>query len=253
MTTLLKALGSCALCLWLSTTIGAETFVDPTCGPLYGLGVGPLDYQGGVQTDTLKLVEGAHFTPGVETLTQGATGHFGGDIDYTLRAYPNHYRALAAMSRLSFKEKRSRPNGARFTVECYFERAIRWRPEDASVRLVWGIHLLKAGNKKDGISQLEKAIALGIDSGNAHYNLGLALFEVGEYSRSARHAIRASQLNFTLPGLKEKLRKAGKWPSPEEESEIAESFSLLSNSDDAAGKSKDTNFSANDSGSRLAP
>jgi tetratricopeptide (TPR) repeat protein len=129
------------------------------------------------------------------------------------------------MSRLSFKEKRSKPNGARFTVDCYFDRAMQWRPEDASVRLVWGIHLLKTGNQKGGIEQLEKALSLGLDSGNAHYNLGLAFFEVGEYSRSASHAIRAYQLNFALPGLKEKLRKIGKWPSPEEERRISESFS----------------------------
>lgn len=197
---------------------------ESTCGPLYGMGIGPLDYQSAPGTDVLKLVESAHFTPGVESLTKGSTGTFGGDLDYTLRAYPNHYRALATMSRLQFKEKKPQPNGARWPVACYFERATRWRPNDANVRLVYGIHLFKDGFRKEAVEQLEMAVSLGLDTGNVHYNLGLALLETGDFEGAIRHAVRAYRLGFSLPALKTKLQKAGKWPNQEEEERIAQSF-----------------------------
>jgi tetratricopeptide (TPR) repeat protein len=197
---------------------------ESTCGSLYGMGIGPLDYQSAPGTNTILLVESAHFTPGVESLSKGSTGSFGGDLDYTLRAYPNHYRALFTMSRLQFKEKKTQPYGARWPVACYFERALRWRPNDPNVRLVYGIHLFKDGKRKDSVEQLEQAISLGLDTGNAHYNLGLALFETGDMGRSVQHAVRAYRLGFSLPALKTKLQKAGKWPSPEEEERIAQSF-----------------------------
>jgi len=198
---------------------------ESTCGPLYGMGIGPLDYQSAPGTETFKLVESAHFTPGVESLTKGSTGSFGGDLDYTLRAYPNHYRALATMSRLQFKEKKTQPYGARWPVACYFERAVRWRPNDPNVKLVFGIHLFKDGYRKEAVEQLEQAISLGLDTGNVHYNLGLALFENGDFEGAVRHAVRAYRLGFSLPALKSKLQKAGKWPSPEAEDHIAQSFS----------------------------
>ncbi len=198
---------------------------EATCGSLYGMGIGPLDYQSAPGTDVLKMVESAHFTRGVESLTKGSTGSFGGDLDYTLRAYPNHYRALATMSRLQFREKKSQPYGARWPVACYFERAIRWRPNDANVKLVFGIHLFREGQRKEAVEQFENAIGLGLDTGNLHYNLGLALFETGDFEGSVRHAVRAYRLGFSLPALKAKLQKIGKWPSLEEEQRIAQSFS----------------------------
>lgn len=213
---------------FLSTTGLAHSASYPVnesnCGSLYGMGIGPLEYRNAAGSDVLKMVEGAHFTPGVESLTKGSTGSFGGDIDYTLRAYPNHYRALGAMSRLQFKEKNIQPYGAHWPVACYFERAIRWRPADANVRLVYGVHLLKEGNRTEGIEQLEEAIKLGLDTGNGHYNLALALFDAGDIEKAVRHAVRAYRLGYSLPALREKLRKIGKWPAPEEEERIAQSF-----------------------------
>lgn len=214
-----------ALLSAMGTAESAPYPVNETiCGSLYGLGIGPLDYQTAQGTDTIKLVESAHFTPGVESLTKGSTGSFGGDLDYTLRAYPNHYRALATMSRLQFKEKKTQPYGAHWPVACYFERALRWRPNDANVKLVYGIHLFKDGKHKESVAQLDQAIGLGLDTGNAHYNLALALYETGNLQESVRHAVRAYRLGFSLPALKTKLQKAGKWPLPEVEEQIAQSF-----------------------------
>ena len=60
---------------------------NPACGPLAN-GYGPYDAR--KDPDKLPIVLGAHFTPQVEMLIKATTGYIGGDIDYTLRAIPNH-------------------------------------------------------------------------------------------------------------------------------------------------------------------
>ena len=115
---------------------------EATCGTLRNA-YGPYDYRS-VTARQLQLVEDYHFTPPVEELKHGKSGlTIGGDIDYTLRAIPNHYRALVAMMNLGFKGKKDPPPGAGFSVECYFDRAIRFRPEDGAVRTIYGIYLFR--------------------------------------------------------------------------------------------------------------
>ena len=128
--------------MWRSAAIGfliasglvqAQENKGPVaCGELANA-FGPFDYRSASEEDR-RLVNGAHFTEQVETLKSGKTTNWpGGDIDYTLRAFPNHPRALLAMMNLSFKEKRLKPNSAHWPVECYFDRAERFRGEvDAS-------------------------------------------------------------------------------------------------------------------------
>jgi hypothetical protein len=66
-------------------------------------GVGPWDYLDRGDpfiAERLSKVEGAHFKPEVEKLQ-----HFNtiGNLNYTLRAFPNNYRALMSISRLDLK------------------------------------------------------------------------------------------------------------------------------------------------------
>ena len=119
----------------------AVTTDSTTCGSLEKApgGYGPFDYR--VSKDKLPLVEGYHFDSGVETLTKQKTGFFGGDIDYTLRAFPNHHRALMAMINLGVKEKAQKPRGANFTVDCYLMRAEQYQPDDGMVKAIFGIYL----------------------------------------------------------------------------------------------------------------
>ena len=171
---------------------------------------GPFDYRTTTK-DKLTLVETYHFTPKVESLISGQMSSIGGDIDYTLRAFPNHPRALLAASKLARREKTPRPPGLRYTVDCWFQRAIAFRPEDAQVRLVYGIELLKDGKRKAAIEQLGVAEELAGSNANVHYNLGLAYFDLGDYDKSLAYAHTAYKMGFPLPGLRDKLKKAGKW------------------------------------------
>ena len=180
------------------------------CGSLEN-GFGPFDYRTATQKQR-ETVERYHFTSNVEQLRKGeSTVRIAGDIGYTLRAFPNHPRALAAMAELGRREKASQPKGSQYTIDCWFARAITFRPEDGSVHLVYGIALLKAGQRKEAIEELNKANALLPDNANVNYNLGLAYLEVKDYDKSLAHAKRAYELGFPLPGLRNRLKQAGKW------------------------------------------
>ncbi|MBL8379809.1 MAG: ABC transporter permease [Burkholderiales bacterium] len=173
---------------------------------------GPYDYRH--DKDKLPIVENAHFTPQVEGLIKGITAPLGGDISYTLERFPNHTRALVSMMRLAEREKKSKPTGSGRTIDCYFERAVRFRPDDGMVRMIFATFLGKKGDRKGALEQLKVAEASGIASPVFQYNLGLAYFEVGEFDKALASAHRAYLGGFNLPGLKGKLTAAGKWREP---------------------------------------
>lgn len=171
---------------------------------------GPLDYRLATPSER-HLVEHAHFTRDVEQLVRGMSGTIGGDIAYTLLVFPNHPRALMAMSKLTRKMNGQMPEGARFPLECWFERALLYRPDDPSVHLVVGIETLKDGKREAAIQHLQKAEELGGENANIAYNLGLAYFDLNDFDKSLKYAKRAYHLGFPLPGLRDKLKRAGKW------------------------------------------
>ena len=115
---------------------------DYVCGPIQNA-YGPFDYRS--DKDKLQIVEQYHLTPQVVNLVAPrSAGRIGGDLDYTLRAFPNHHVALMAMVRLGEKERTTRPAGATYNVECYFQRSLRFRNDDAIVRIVYASYLSKA-------------------------------------------------------------------------------------------------------------
>ncbi len=198
--------------LMLSGAALAQEVGPVVCGSLENA-YGPYDYR--TDKHKLKIVEDYHFTSDVETLRRGAsTQAIGGDLSYTLRAFPNHHRALHAMARLALREKTARPRASRYTVDCWFERAMRFRPDDGMVRLTYGIYLAQVGKRDNALEMLESAEKLGQSGANFHYNMGLVYAELGRYDEALTHAHRAYALGFNLPGLRDKLKRAGKWRDP---------------------------------------
>jgi tetratricopeptide (TPR) repeat protein len=184
---------------------------DIACGPLQS-SYGPYDYRS--DKDKLTIVEVHHFTPEVANLVRGMTGSLGGDIGYTLRAFPNHPGALMSMMRLGDKEKTTKPSGSRYTVECWLYRAVRFRDNDATVKMIYATYLAKKGNNAEALKHLNEAVQLGEDSANLQYNIGLVYFNLGKYDEALKYAHVAYQAGFPLPGLRDKLKKAGKWKEP---------------------------------------
>ena len=190
---------------------GAHATPGMGCGDLRNA-FGPFDYRT-IPKQPRDLVEGAHFPLRVETLTAGRTSYLGGDIDYTLRAIPNHPRALLSMERLGVKLKTDFPPGARYPVECYFDRAIRFVPDDPMPHLVYAVYLKDHNRPKEAITQLDTAASLKGDGNNPEffYNLGLLYFDLGEKHKAQKYAHRAYNLGAQLQGLKKKMQAAGVW------------------------------------------
>ena len=185
---------------------------DPNhCGPLSN-GYGPYDYRN--QQDKLSIVETHHFTPQVEDLSAGQEGFVGGDLDYTLRAFPNHHRALIATSRLADQLKEQPARGMPRTYECYFDRAIRFAPDDALVRIIYAHYLNKRSRHTEAVAQLDAAGQYATDNPFTHYNIGLSFFEMREYDKASEQAQIAKSLGFERTDLIDKLKNAGKWVEP---------------------------------------
>ena len=199
-----------ATALACSLSLGAALAGEYDCGPLTNH-FGPFDYRT-TPTERRLLVENAHFTPQVEQLRKGqSTDVIGLDINYTLSVFPNHPRALLSVMNLGLREKVAKPKGSGYTVDCWFDRAVRFRPDDATVRMLYGIHLMRSNRIKEGLEQLQIAEAGGGDDANLFYNMGLAYFSVNDYARALKYAHKAYGLGFQLPGLRNKLQGVGKW------------------------------------------
>lgn len=185
---------------------------DNFCGDLRNH-YGPLDYRMRGQVG-LEVVERAHFTSDVEAGIKGSTSYLGDDLDYTLRAIPNHARALATMAKLGIRDKTVKVPHARYAVECYFDRAIRFTPDDGAVRAIYGSYLYALGRTDEAISMLVKGAELSPKDAAIQYNTGLAFLKKKDYENARKYAKTAYGMGFPLPGLKNKLVEAGQWEDP---------------------------------------
>lgn len=216
--------------------------LDPLCGDPMSNGTGPWDYRT-TKPGQIRMVENRHYSENVRALKRGeSTDDVGSDLAYTLRVFPNHPHALLSMAAWSLKTNANPPRNTHFTVECWFERGIHFRPDDATVKMVYGIYLIKKGKPSDAVKQFKAAEAQGETSANLYYNLGLAYLDANEYDKALASAHRAYAAGFPLPGLKNRLVRAGKWrdaggkptaASPEPEAAPEESPPATS-ADDAA-------------------
>jgi len=186
--------------------------LDASCGPLQNA-FGPFDYRT-ERGNNLYLVEKAHFTPVVESLIKGNAGYLGGDIDYTLRAFPNHHRALIAAMRYGQKTKLPVPPNMKYSVECYFARALQFRPDDTTVRMLYAGFLYRSSRADEAGKQLERVAFDAKDNGFTQYNIGLVYLEAQQYDKALAQAHRALALGFARPDLKDRLSAVGRWREP---------------------------------------
>jgi len=183
---------------------------NEACGELRNH-YGPYDYR--VDRQQLPIVENNHFTPPIEALRSGTTSaSVEDDIGYTLRAFPNHPRALAAIVRLADRKQSRHPSGLQYSIDCYFERAIRFRADDNVVRMLYAQWLGKTARKEEAMRQL--AFVKPGDNPLTLNNLGLIYAEIGEYSKALDLAHQSQALGYTRPTLQRMLQKAGHWREP---------------------------------------
>ena len=135
------------------------------------------------------------------------------DLDYTLRTSPNHHRALLAMARYGERLKTPHLPLATYSVECYFVRAITFKPDDTTVRMLYSNYLKTLGRTSEALRQLDMAAGRPIEFGFTNYNLGLSYFGLSAFDKARRHAQLALEQGFPRTDLKEKLLAAGHWQS----------------------------------------
>ena len=196
------------------------------CGPLRNLGdIGPWDYADPSSSATtvdnpmgrITRVENVHFFPDVRNLNTKVLpiDRLTEEIHYTLRAFPNHPQALFAISRLERLAGGKLPKRSatiytpQVTADCFFDRALRFRPDDKDVRIVYGIHLHLRGKFKDALDQYQIAEAKGADSSFFYYNLGLLYADMKNWERAVEYGQKAYNSGLDLPGLRQRLERAG--------------------------------------------
>jgi len=173
-------------------------------------GYGPFDYlQRASLPGELAVVEDNHFTENVENLESGNTGNLTSEIHYTLSAWPNHHRALNSI--LKYRLQRM-PSDERFPpAECYLQRAIKFSPNDPTPYILFGLLLHKFGNYEAALSAYQTATRLLPRDIVTQYNVGLTLVELKRYEEAKKVAEEVYASGFPLPGLKNKLIRAGYW------------------------------------------
>jgi len=194
-----------SLAFWVTQAAAQEVL---GCGVLQNA-YGPFDYRDPVsKRDSLPIVEVFHFTPDVESLRHGRSGSVLGDLKYTLRAFPNHHRALRSMARYGLQGRHFPAEDEIPSVECYFERAVVFRPDDAAVRVIYANYLFKTGAREDARKQYEAALQLAPDSVEINYVAGLFFLDMGDLERAKNLAKFAYDSGYPLPGLKNKIAVA---------------------------------------------
>ena len=118
------------------------------------------------------------------------------------------------MMNLGVRVKSSQPQGAQYTVECYFKRALMFRPDDQVARMLYAKFLATSGRKAEALRNLEYTAEKVTDNPLTHYNIGLLLLEMGEFEKAVTQAHLAQKLGFEGRQLREKLQAAGKWSEP---------------------------------------
>jgi tetratricopeptide (TPR) repeat protein len=182
------------------------------CGNPFDNGaIGPWDYLSAEDRQrNLPVIERHHFNRDVENLVKGQTSaYIMQDLDYVLRAFPGHHRALASL--LRYAPSRSPAESRYFPTECYFQRAISFNPNDPTLFLIYGVYLAKNTRHSESRDKYLAALAIDPDYAEAHYNLGLLYVKERQFELAVESARRAYDLGFPLQGLKRQLKEAGVW------------------------------------------
>lgn len=196
---------------------------DPN--PFSTSGVGPWDYYdkknyiatGANPMGRIRRVTNVHLTKAMLRLTGKATGTISSDLDYTLRAIPNHPQALDLASRFeqklslksTEKDQLFRNERMARSAECYFKRAINLTPNQPRVYHIYGIHLHRMKKYAKAVEIYSTAEKLGLEDVEFQYNYALSLVKEEQYEKAETLARKAYQQGYPLPGLKNLLQEKG--------------------------------------------
>jgi len=179
-----------------------------------GHGVGPWDYlqRENLQRE-LRIVEDFHFSRKVQFLASGDRG-VANDVDYTLRGWPNHHKALLTIIQyqLEFLKNRSKIKyKLEIPPECYLERAINFSPKDPVPYSLYGYYLHKLGLFEKSEIMYKKAVKYFPNNARIAYSYALLLTDLKRYDEALKFSKFAYQHDKPPEMLKNKLLKLGVW------------------------------------------
>jgi tetratricopeptide (TPR) repeat protein len=128
------------------------------------------------------------------------------NLDFALRHVPNHYEALQM---LIGWELRGGGLGGYRKSNCYLDWAREFVPDDEMVLAMGGTYFWKKGQVPMADAWYRKAVEVAPASAEANYAYGLMLFDQKQYDEARQRATAAYAAGYPLPGLRDKLRKAG--------------------------------------------
>ena len=149
--------------------------------------LGPWDYNQRATHVHLERVEGSYFPPHVENLEGDPKAGAMGSAK-TLRIYPNHHRALYTLMRYYRDYPEDVDNSELYTMECMFNRAKFFTPNDPMVYMLNGMHYHWKSDFAGSKIQYMQAYELDPENPQINYNLGLMYYDQGDYETAAKHA-----------------------------------------------------------------
>lgn len=182
-------------------------------------GYGPYNYLNAKhRKNHLEIVETHHFSRDTANLIRPMISSFADDFDYTLRAWPNHHRALRSLIRYQIElVKNIRKKDAKLgkkllsPAECYLQRAINFSPKDITVYSYYGYFLRKIGEFEKAIKPYEQALKISPNNPKLEYGYSFLLIDLKRYEEATQHAKNAYRKGSPPIGLKNRLKKLGLW------------------------------------------
>jgi tetratricopeptide (TPR) repeat protein len=162
------------------------------------------------QTDFAHF-ERFHLSKAQRNIAEGNHQYVMPDLHFVLRRVPNHERALKLLIDFGRSGKR---DGRYKPLECYFYWAQSFVPEDPVVWNSGGYFFFMQKNVPMARAWWQRALEVAPDDAEVHYNLGLVYFSEKDFVKAREHAWSAYSAGFALPGLRNKLVKAGQWREP---------------------------------------
>lgn len=196
------------------------------CGVLQNHGdIGPWDYYdpsssastGENPMGRIKRVENVHFKSGMRNLNtrEYDIERLTSEITYTLAVFPNHPEALLAITRLEKMVGGKLPQRAadvykpKISSYCFFDRALRFQPDQPGVRFSYAIYLHQQGKYAEALDNYKLAEKGFEENPFFQYNLGLLYSDMKNWPKAAEYAARAYRGGAIFPGLRQRLEKAG--------------------------------------------
>lgn len=139
-------------------------------------------------------------------------GSANSEVSYTFERIPKTSPIYATVS-ISLAQIYKDLGKSEDAIE-YIQQAIDANPAD--YRPYVGLALLYRDMKRLDMARdtlLTGDKESGGQSSEIHYNLGLLYFELKEMDNAVAYAKKAYEEQYPLPGLQEKLKRAGHWPT----------------------------------------